>query len=335
MTYHRYVATNKGGPEILQWQEFESASPQDGEVAVKVEASGVLLADVLWQMGITPVGPKHPFTPGYDLVGVIEELGPGVSGLARGQRVAAMIQYGGYTEFATLPADRLVQVPEGVDPKLAAAATTSYLTAFMLIHNEGQLQAGDVLLAHGAGGGTGSAVVEVANLAGVKAYGTASRGKHDLVAAKGGLPIDYKTQDFAEVFRTSEPTGVDFVVDPIGGDVTARSLRLLKRGGKLVSTATIQAFQEGSSRLATVFGLLRLPLWSLTHPGKKAYFWDVTSSAGKDLAQYRKDLAAVFDLLKAGKLEPEIGEVMQLQDAPKAQQLLLDYQAQGKIVLLS
>jgi NADPH:quinone reductase-like Zn-dependent oxidoreductase len=335
MTYHRYVAVEKGGPEVLKWQEFEPDSPQQGEVAVKVEASGVLLADVLWQMGITPVGPKHPFTPGYDVVGVIEELGPGVSGLERGQRVAAMIQYGGYTEYATLPTDRLVQVPEGVDPKSAAAATTSYLTAYMLVHKEGQLEAGDILLAHGAGGGTGSAIVEVANLDGVKVYGTASRAKFDLVESKGGFPIDYKTQNFVEVLQSREPGGVDFVVDPIGGDVTARSLRLLKPGGKLVSTATIQSFQEGSSRLATVFGILRLPFWSLTHPGKKAYFWDVTAAAGKDLAQYRKDLATVFDLLNAGKLDPKIGEVMQLKDAPNAQQMLLDYKVQGKVVLVS
>ena len=150
---------------MLEWQEFEPGPPQHGEVAVKVEASGVLLADVLWQLGISPVGPKHPFTPGYDVVGVIEEVGPSVSGLEKGQRVAAMIQYGGYTEYANLPAGKVVQVPEGVDPKSAAAATTSYLTAYNLIHNEGQLKDGDVLLVHGAGGGTGSAVVEVASLA--------------------------------------------------------------------------------------------------------------------------------------------------------------------------
>jgi NADPH-dependent curcumin reductase CurA len=87
----------------------------------------------------------------------------------------------------------------------------------MLIHNEGQLEAGDVLLVHGAGGGTGSAVVEVARLAGVKVYGTASKAKHGLVEAKGGFPIDYKTQDFVEVLQAREPGGVDFVVDPIGG----------------------------------------------------------------------------------------------------------------------
>ncbi len=271
MKYHRYLAIAKGGPEVLDWQEFEPDTPQEGEVAVKVEASGVLLADVLWQLGIAPIGPKPPFTPGYDLVGVIEEIGSGVSRLEKGQRVAALIQYGGYTEYAILPAEKVVPVPEGVDPKLAAAATTSYHTAYMLIHTEGKLEAGDVLLVHGAGGGTGSAVVEVANLAGLRVHGTASKEKWGLVENKGGLPIDYKSQDFVKVLNDAEPNGLDFVVDPIGGDVTARSLKLLKPGGSLVSTGMIQSLSGGTNRFAIMLGMLRLPLWSLTHPGKKAY----------------------------------------------------------------
>jgi NADPH:quinone reductase-like Zn-dependent oxidoreductase len=335
MKYHRYVATDKGGPEVLEWQEFEPGLPQDGEVAVKVEASGVLLADVLWQLGITPVGPRPPFTPGYDVVGVVDKMGGGVSGLKEGQRVAAMIQYGGYTEYAILPAEKAVRVPEGVDPKLAVAATTSYLTAYMLVHTEGRLKAGEVLLAHGAGGGTGSAVVEVANLTGAKAYGTASKTKLGLVEAKGGFPIDYKTQDFVEVLQAREPGGVDCVVDPIGGDVTTRSLGLLKPGGRLISTAMIQSMQDRAGRLAVVFGMLRLPLWSLTHPGKKAYFWDVVAAAGKNLARYRRDLAAVFELLDEGRIKPEIGALMPLKDAPKAQQMLLDYKVRGKVVMVS
>ncbi len=335
MKNHRYMATDKGGPEVLEWQEFEPAFPQDGEVAVKVEASGVLLADVLWQLGITPIGPKPPFTPGYDLVGIVEEVGPGVSGLERGQRVAAMIQYGGYTEYAILPEERVVPVPEGVDPKQAVAATTSYLTAYMLIYSEGRLKTGEVLLAHGAGGGTGSAIVEVANLAGVKVYGTASKAKFDLVEAKGGFPIDYKTQDFVEVLHAREPSGVDFVVDPIGGDVTARSLGLLKPGGKLVSTAMIQSIQDGASRLAGLLGMLRLLFWSATHTGKKAYFWDVADVSSKDLARYRESLTSVFDMLSKGQIKPEIGEVMPLEKAPKAQQMLLDYKVRGKVVLVS
>lgn len=335
MTYRRYVATEKGGPEVLQWQEFEPGPPQHGEVAVKVEAAGVLLADVLWQSGITPVGPKHPFTPGYDVVGVIEEVGPSVAELEQGQRVAAMIQYGGYAEYAILPVEKVVPVPEGVDPKLAAAATTSHLSAYMLVHTEGQLEAGDVLLAHGAGGGTGSAVVEVANLAGARVYGTASEMKSGLVEAKGGVPIDYKTQDFVEVLKDKEPDGVNFVVDPIGGDVTTRSLSLLKSGGKLVSTAMLQSFQDNASRLAVPLGMLRLGLWSLTHPGKKAYFWDVTNACNKDLEGYRESLAAVFDMLGKGQIKPEIGQVMALEEAPRAQQMLLDFEVRGKVVLVS
>ncbi len=335
MKWHHYVATDNGGPEVLEWQDFEPGSIKDREVAVRVEASGVLLADVLWQMGITPVGPKPPFTPGYDVVGVVEEVGPGVIELEKGQRVAAMIQYGGYTEFANLPAEMVVPVPNGVDPKRAVAATTSYLTAYMLVHSEGKLQAGDVLLVHGAGGGTGLAVVEMANLVGAKAYGTASQSKHGLVEGKGGVPIDYRTHDFAEVLRSREPEGISFVVDPIGGDVTSRSLDLLKPGGKLVSTAMIQSIQGNVSRIAAVLAMLRLPLWSLIHPGKKAYFWDVVAAAGKDPALYRHDLRAVFQLLREGKIDPVIGKVMSLKEAPKAQQMLLDYEVAGKIVLVS
>jgi len=335
VNWHHYVATKKGGPEILEWQSFEPRPPAEREVGVRVEASGVLLADVLWQLGITPVGPKPPFTPGYDVVGVIEEAGPGVIELEVGRRVATMIQYGGYTEFAYLPAEMVVPVPDGVDPKRAVAATTSYLAAYMLVHDEGELQAGDVLLVHGAGGGTGLAVVEMARLVGAKAYGTASPSKHGWVADKGGIPIDYTTHDFAEVVRSREPEGISFVVDPIGGDVTSRSLDLLKAGGKLVSTAMIQSIQGRSGRIAVVGAMLRLPLWSLLHPGKKAYFWDVVAAARKDPTQYRQNLQAVFELLKEGRIDPVIGKEMPLKEAPQAQQMLLDYEVAGKIVLVS
>jgi NADPH:quinone reductase-like Zn-dependent oxidoreductase len=335
MKYHKYAATDKGGPEVLEWQEFEPTPPASGEVAVRVEAAGVLLADVLWQLGITPVGPKPPFIPGYDLVGLVDETGSGVSGLEKNQRVAAMIQYGGYSEYALLPAEKVVPVPEGVNAKLAAAAVTSYLTAYMLIYSEARLEGGDVVLVHGAGGGTGSAIVEMANLAGLKVYGTASKEKSGLVEKKGGFPIDYKTRDFVGVLRSVEPEGIDLVIDPIGGEVTTRSLKLLKPGGRLVSTAMLGSFSGDASRLAVMTGMLRLPLWSLTHPGKKAYFWDVVAAAGKDLPQYRNDLSLLFKLLDEGKIQPEIGAIMQLKEAPQAQQMLLDYQVQGKIVLVS
>jgi NADPH:quinone reductase-like Zn-dependent oxidoreductase len=334
MKYNRLVATKKGGPEVLAWQEEEKGPVQAGYLGINVEAAGVLLADVLWQMGITPIGPKPPFTPGYDLVGVIDQIGAGLPGFEKGQRVAAMIQYGGYTEYAVVPAEKVVLIPKGLDPIIAVAATTSYLTADYLIHEEGMLEPGDVLLVHGAGGGTGSAVVELASQSGIKVYGTASAAKHALVESKGGIAIDYKSQDFVEVLQTQEPGGVDMVIDPIGGKVTSRSLRLLKPGGRLVSTAMIQSM-SGEDGLPVPLQMLRLPIWSLTHPGKKAYFWDVVNAANKDLSRYRSHLSKVFDLISKGKINPEIGKQLPLRDAPKAQQLLLDYKVQGKIVLVN
>lgn len=334
MKFNQFVATEKGGPEVLNWQEREKEPIPDDCLGIKVEASGVLLADVLWQMGITPVGPKPPFTPGYDLVGVIDQVGEGLPGFETGQRVAAMIQYGGYTEYAVVPAEQVVLLPEGLDPVKAAAATTSYLTAYYLIFSEGGLKAGDVLLVHGAAGGTGSAVVEMASQLGIKVYCTASAGKHSLVESKGGTAIDYKSQDFVEVLDTLEPEGVDMVIDPIGGEVTSRSLGLLKSGGRLVSIAMLQSMR-GEGGLPIPLQMLRLPIWSLTHPGKKAYFWDVVNAAKKDLSQYRSSLSKVFELINEGKINPEVGAQMPLREAPKAQQMLLDYEVQGKIVLVN
>lgn len=334
MKYNQFVATEKGGPEVLAWQEEEKEPVQAGYLGINVEAAGVLLADVLWQMGITPIGPKPPFTPGYDLVGVIDQIGAGLPGFEKGQRVAAMIQYGGYSEYAVVHAEKVVLVPKGLDPIKAVAATTSYLTAAYLIHEEGMLEPGDVLLVHGAGGGTGSAIVELANHLGIKVYGTASAAKHALVESKGGIAIDYRSQDFVKVLNTQEPGGVDMVIDPIGGKVTSRSLRLLKPGGRLVSTAMIQSM-SGEGGLPVPLQMLRLPIWSLTHPGKKAYFWDVVNSANKDLSRYRSHLSKVFDLINEGKINPEIGKQLPLRDAPKAQQMLLDYKVQGKVVLVT
>jgi NADPH:quinone reductase-like Zn-dependent oxidoreductase len=334
MKYNQFVATKKGGPEVLAWQEEDKEPVQAGYLGINVEAAGVLLADVLWQMGITPIGPKPPFTPGYDLVGVIDQIGAGLPGFEKGQRVAAMIQYGGYTEYAVVPAEKVVLLPEGLDPIKAVAATTSYLTAYYLIHEEAMLDSGDVLLVHGAGGGTGLAIVELASHFGIKVYGTASEAKHAIVKSKGGIAIDYKSQDFVEVLQTQEPGGVDMIIDPIGGKVTSRSLRLLKPGGRLVSTAMIQSM-SGEGGLPVPLQMLRLPIWSLTHPGKKAYFWDVVNAANKDLSRYRSHLSKVFDLIGEGKINPEIGKQLPLREAPKAQQMLLDYKVQGKVVLVN
>lgn len=333
MTFYHMMAPTTGGPEVLDWRPVDAQATPPDHVRIRVEAAGVLLADVLWQMGTVPLGPKPPFTPGYDVVGRVEEIGDEVDGFAVGQRVGALIQEGGYTQIASVPAARVVPVPEELEPVVAAAAITSYLTGLYLLRDEGRLNAGDTLLIHGAGGGTGSAIGELAHFYGIKVYGTASVAKCELVESKGIHHIDYRQEDFAAVISRLEPEGVDLVIDPIGGDVTSRSLGLLKRNGRLISTAMLSSLGS-RGRWPAPLQFLRLPLWSLLHPGRRAYFWDVAAAVADDLPRYRQYLTEIFDLIAAGDLDPYIGLQLPLPEAAQAQQLLLDYQVTGKAVLI-
>jgi len=218
MKYKRVVINRKGGPEALQVVEADLPEPAPGEVRVQVLTAGVLLADVMWQEGKVPGSPKPPFTPGYDLVGVVDKVGGGVSSPSEGQIVAALLpHFGGYTQYAFLPPEKLVPVPDGLDPAEVVCLTVNYMTGYQLYRRVAKLTPGRRVLVHGAAGGTGSAMLDVGRVLGLEMYGTASKPKHDLVSSLGATPIDYRNEDFVERIRGLTGDGVDLVVDHIGG----------------------------------------------------------------------------------------------------------------------
>ena len=194
-----------------------------------------------------------PFTPGEDIVGVVDKLGEGVSTVEPGQMVAGVTfgDAGGYAEFICLPASELVPVPSGVDPAEAVCLVVNYLTAHMAMHRTANVRSGERILVHGAAGGVGSALLELGKLAGLEMYGTASKYNHELVSALGATPIDYRTEDFVERIRSLTGDGVDAVFDPIGGARQIwRSYRALRKGGRLVwfgMAATTKAGRAGHS----------------------------------------------------------------------------------------
>jgi NADPH:quinone reductase-like Zn-dependent oxidoreductase len=243
---------------VLRFVEEPLRDAAGGEARIRVEACGVLLADVMWQQGAVPGGPKPPFTPGYDLVGLVDQVGPGVEGVGVGDRVAAMVRFGGYTEYAFVSSETVVPVPEGLDPAEVVCLTVGYVTAYQIFTRVGDLNPGQRVLIHGAGGGTGSAMLDVARLLGLEAYGTASVGKHDLVRQLGGVPIDYRNQ--GSVTRIMELTGdgVDLVVDPIGRENLDRPFRTLRNGGQLVSTAALSKMMGDMTTIRVLMGLLQL-----------------------------------------------------------------------------
>jgi NADPH2:quinone reductase len=178
MRHTRIIVTHYGGPDALRVVEEERPEPKDGEVRVRVSAAGVALPDVLAREGVHPETPPVPFTPGWDLVGVVDRPGDGVSGFESNRIVAAMPIHGAYAEFVCLPQHELVPVPSGLDAAEAVSLVLNYVTAYQMLHRSAKVRPGQRVLIHGAAGGVGSALLQLGRLAGLEMYGTcSSRGR--------------------------------------------------------------------------------------------------------------------------------------------------------------
>ncbi len=174
MKNRRIIVTHYGGPDALQLVEDECRDPKRGEVRVRVLAAGVSLPDVMAREGIHPETPSISFTPGWDLIGVVDRLGQGVTGVLPGQTVAAMPINGGYAEFVCLPERELVPVPAGLDAAEAVSLILNYITAYQMLHRSAKVRYGQRVLIHGASGGVGTALLQLGRLAGLEMYGTSS-----------------------------------------------------------------------------------------------------------------------------------------------------------------
>ena len=234
MRHKRVVVSRYGGPEVITVIEEEIPAPKAGEVRVRVVAAGVSLPDVLAREGVHPETPRVPYTPGWDLVGIVDRCGEGLSGLRVGQMVAAMPIHGCYAQYVCLPQRSLVPLPSGLDPAEAVAVVLNYVTAYQMLHRSAKSQPSQRMLIHGASGGVGSAMLQLAKLAGVQMYGTCSAQGAAVVRELGGIPIDYKNQDFVKEIRRLTGDGVDAVFDGIGGDNLWRSRDALRQGGRVV-----------------------------------------------------------------------------------------------------
>ncbi len=201
----RVVIDHYGGPEVLMVVEDETPRPGPGEVRVKVLASGVSFTDAQIRAGTYLGGPKPPFTPGYELVGVVEELGPGCSRLRVGDRVGALMVWGANAERVCIPEKYAVEVPEDLDPAEVVSLIFPYMTAYQMLHRAARVKSGESVLMHGAAGRVGTAVLELGALAGLRLYGTASAGDRAAVEHLGAVAIDYRNEDFVE--RVRELTG--------------------------------------------------------------------------------------------------------------------------------
>lgn len=354
----RVVVDRFGGPEVLRVVDDGDPRPGPGEARVRVLAAGVSFTDALLRAGTYLGVPKPPFTPGYELVGVVEELGPGCSRLREGDRVAALTVWGAYAERVCLLEANVVEVPEDLDPAEVVSLVLTYMTAYQLLHRMAKAKSGETVLVHGAAGRVGTAVLELGALAGLRLYGTASARDRAAVERLGAVAIDYRNEDFLARVRGLPGKGVDVALDGIGGALSLRSFRALQPGGRLVLFGHYSTLSHGRRSwrgwIEWYAATASVALWGLLSPRRRVLAYRIQKlREGHQLLPvgpgrralpvgggprypdwFREDFRALLGLLREEEIRPVVAERLPLSDARRAHELLERSAATGKLVLV-
>lgn len=341
--YRQIVISEFGGPEVLSLvHHTDRPTPGTGEVRLRVHAAGVSFTDAMIRKGVYPgMDAELPYAPGYDLVGVVDELGAGVTSLEVGQRVADLSIFGAYSDYVIRPAEGLVVLPPSVESTEAVSLILSYVTAYQMMHRVAQVEPGQTILIHGASGGVGTALAQLGKAAGLNMIGTASTRNQDYVSTLGVTPIDYKTEDFvARVIEETDQAGVDVVFDAIGVENFKRSRTVLNASGTLVPYGFYTAATNADAGAAfdailefMQFAWLQVRSNTFSDGRRIANMYSITGMRDENPAWFKEDLGLLFGMLADGDIAPNLWKVMPLEDAALAHQHLEDGNVQGKIVL--
>lgn len=309
------VATRTGAPEVLEMQEVERPEPIPTEVLVRVHAAGVNPVDYKTRQGkgMAAVMGDPPYRMGWDVAGVVEQVGMGVTRFAPGDEVFGMPRFpreaGCYADYVTSPSRQLALRPEGLDFEAAAALPLASLTAWQVLRDTARLQPGQRVLVHAAAGGVGHLAVQIAKALGAEVLGTASAGKLDFLVGLGvDRPIDYEAEPFEQV-----AAGVDVVMDLVGGkEYALRSLECLVEGGLLIEVPSgadpaVREAAEKQGKRATSF---------LVEPDGHA-------------------LERISEMSEQGSLAVTLSESLPLEEAARAHELGEQGGSQGKRVLVT
>lgn len=311
-----------GGPEVLRWEEAQVGDPGPGQVRVRQQAAGLNYIDVYHRTGLYPQ--PLPFIPGVEGAGEVEAVGSGVTGFQPGDSVAYAGPIGGYAEVRLVDADRLVKLPNGISPELAAAMMLQGLTAHMLLRSVYSVKPGDSILIHAAAGGVGLIVCQWANALGATVIGTVGSDEKAEIAREHGChyPVVYTRQDFvAEVQRITDGGKLPVVYDSVGRDTFMQSLDCLHPRGLMVSFGN----SSGSPDPFPPAVLAQKGSLYLTRPTMYHY-----TARREELVSAAAEL---FDVVLSGKVKVEIGQRFALRDAAEAHRALEGRLTSGSTIL--
>ena len=354
----RVVVDHYGGPEVLRVVDEDAPVPGPGEVRVRVLAAGVSFTDAQLRAGTYLGVPKPPFTPGYELVGVVEALGPGCSRLRVGDRIGALTVWGADAERVCVPEANAVEVPDDLDPAEMVSLVFTYMTAYQVMHRNAKVKRGESVLVHGAAGRVGTAALELGAAAGLRLYGTCSARDRSAVERLGAVAIDYRTEDFLARARALPEKGVDVVLDGLGGRTSLRSFRALRPGGRLVVFGHYDMLAHGRASwqgwIAWYGATAAVGLWGALSPRRHVSAYKIQKlREGRQLLpfggsrhplpvgggprnpeEFREDFHALLELLRRGEIHPVVAERLPFTEARRAHELLHSSAARGKLVLV-
>ena len=333
------VTTKTGDIDVLKVQEQPDPKPSSGEVLIRVNAAGLNFADILARQGLYPDGPRKPCVMGYEVSGVVEQVGEGVDSELAGKSVVAMTRFGGQSEYVSVKATQMFEKPGGLTFEQAAAIPVNYLTAYALIVVMGSLHKGESILIHNAGGGVGLAALDIAKKIGAVTFGTASPSKHQFLKERGlDHAIDYRNQDWLPLLKNlTNGRGVDLVLDPIGGGHWKKSYSALRHTGRLgmfgVSAASANGLQGKMKLVKAALQMPRFHPLSMLNKNRGVF--------GLNLGHlwHEPEKVAVWmqEILKGvdeGWIKPHVDRAFSFDEAGAAHQYMEQRKNIGKVVLV-
>lgn len=268
--------------------------------------------------------------PGYESVGIVDAVGSGVTTLKEGDRVCALLVYGGYATHVVRGAEHWVKVPDGLDDVQTVSLILNYVTAYQMIHRVARVQAGQTALVNAANGGVGQALLDLLRAHGVAAIGAAAKTRHDIVRLYGATPIEGRSTPLNVGVHAVCPQGVDAAFDGVGGGHTEQSVSSTRRGGITVW----YGFGGAKGSIALTRSALSLFVGARLR-GRRGSFYGITMLYRKSPQLFLEDLPKLFDLLARGTITPRIAQTLPLMDARKANEILEKGGIDGKLVLVA
>ena len=330
----RIVYTKRGGLEAIEIIDEKSPEPGNNEVMIEVHRAGINFADLMMRQGLYGAAPDFPFTPGYEVSGVIRAIGSDVERHNVGDRVVALTGFGGYAEQVVVAEERAWTLPDSVSFDAAAAMPVTYLTAHHMLVHLGNFREGDSVLVHHAAGGVGTATAQIVKaLKGGRIYGTASVEKADFVEEMGMIHIP-RGEDFVQRIK-GESDGVHHALDPVGGKHVMESYKALRNGGRLYVFGASSAVKGPKRSLWTAIKMWRTtPRFDpirMMNSNKSVY--GVHMGMWKDEEIAREQMVALASMLEKGQIDPVIDSVYRFEDVAKAQQYIHNRGNRGKVLL--